>query len=384
MDLQKFRLYQLKKQNLLIKEKQTNYQKILFNHIALHSTDYLTPYISLWSRVEDFDPMSLFNAIKNKEAVRLRAMRRTVFVSHSENLPVLLPAISKVLEPYKMDNIKHLVNKMGMPEDLPEKISRDIIILLEKKNALTTSQIKKELSNKYKGDFVRAIITLLEFECAIARVDQRYITDKIIIWGLFSKNYPELLEKKIEQDEAIKQLFMKYLEQFGPATIEDFCWWLPLKKTPAKQMISDLQDELSELDFNNKKYYMTKKDHRDYESFDFSLDEPIINFLPYEDHFPKAFTIRNWFISEELAEKLTDKGTINMGQIRPSIWINGEIKGRWEINWLDDKKTKLEIQLTYLSDDVIKTPNIMKLVENERITLEAFYNAQLIPVMKRQ
>ncbi|MHA1186994.1 MAG: hypothetical protein ACTSSK_09005 [Candidatus Heimdallarchaeota archaeon] len=129
---------------------------------------------------------------------------------------------------------------------------------------------------------------------------------------------------------------------------------------------------------------MTKKDHRDYESFDFSLDEPIINFLPYEDHFPKAFTIRNWFISEELAEKLTDKGTINMGQIRPSIWINGEIKGRWEINWLDDKKTKLEIQLTYLSDDVIKTPNIMKLVENERITLEAFYNAQLIPVMKRQ
>ncbi|MHA1186992.1 MAG: DNA glycosylase AlkZ-like family protein [Candidatus Heimdallarchaeota archaeon] len=155
MDLQKFRLYQLKKQNLLIKEKQTNYQKILFNHIALHSTDYLTPYISLWSRVEDFDPMSLFNAIKNKEAVRLRAMRRTVFVSNSENLPVLLPAISKVLEPYKMDNIKHLVNKMGMPEDLPEKISRDIIILLEKKNALTTSQIKKELSNKYKGDFVR-------------------------------------------------------------------------------------------------------------------------------------------------------------------------------------------------------------------------------------
>mgnify|MGYP000203195931 CR=1 FL=1 len=34
MDLQKFRLYQLKKQNLLIKEKQTNYQKILFDHIA--------------------------------------------------------------------------------------------------------------------------------------------------------------------------------------------------------------------------------------------------------------------------------------------------------------------------------------------------------------
>jgi len=382
LELEKLRLYQLHKQNLLEKEKTSNYLNVLKNHIGLHSTDYLTPYISLWSRVEDFDPIKLFNAINEKDAVRLRAMRRTVFVSHKETLPVLLPAISKVLASYKIDNIKHLVNKMGMPENLSEKISQDIIILLEEKNALTTSQIKKELSSKYNGDFVRSTITLLEFECVITRVGQRYITDRTINWGLFSKNYPELLENKIEQDEAIKKLFIKYLEQFGPATIEDFSWWLPLKKTPTKQIIVDLQDKLSELDFNKKKYYMTKKDHHDYESFDYTLDEPIINFLPYEDHFPKAYTIRNWFISEELSEKLTDKGTINLGQIRPSIWINGEIKGRWEINWLDEKKTKLEIQMTYLSDDVKKTPKIVKLVEKGRTALKEFYNDQLIPIMK--
>ena len=383
MDQSKFRLYQLEKQNLLTKEKSSNYHKILNDHIGLHSTDYLTPYFSLWSRIEDFDPKMLFNAINEKEAIRLRAMRRTVFVSHSDNLPILIPAISSALETHKLDNIKFLV-KRGMSEDLPEKLTRDIIALLEQNNTLTTSQIKKELSSKYSGDYVKAMLTLLEFDCIITRVGQRYITDRVINWGLFSKHYPKVVTKTLEKEKALESIFLKYLEQFGPISLDDFCWWLPLKKTPAKEIISNCQNKLVELDFLDKKYYLLKKDYQKYESFNFEVDEPIINFLPYEDHFPKAYKIRNWFITEEVIAKLFDEGTINLGQIRPSIWLNGEVKGRWEINWLDAKKTRAEIILKYLHNDIKKEPNVAKLVEKERKNLEEFLNKQLIPIMKRQ
>ena len=108
MDQAKLQYYQLEKQNLLKKEKQTNYHKILTNHIGLHSTDYLTPYIALWSRVEDFNPKKLFDDINKKEAIRLRAMRRTVFVSHKNNLPILIPAISSSLESHRLENIKSI------------------------------------------------------------------------------------------------------------------------------------------------------------------------------------------------------------------------------------------------------------------------------------
>ena len=381
MELAKLRLYQLHKQNLLKKEKKVNYLHVLKDHIGFHSTDYLTPYISLWSRVEDFDPVLLFKAINEKDAVRLRAMRRTVFVSHKENLPVLLPAICKVLEPHKQANIKHLI-KMGMAEDLPDKISENIIKLLEEKSFLTTRQIKKELSNKYSGDFIRSTITLLEFDCIITRIGQRYITDKTINFGLFSKHYPELKEKTLESNEAIKTLFLKYLKQFGPACLDDFCWWLPIKKTFAKQLLADLQDKLVELDFNERKYYLLKDDFQKYEAFDYNINEPMINFLPYEDHFPKAYKIRDWYLSEEVMSELNFEGVMFLGQIRPSIWINGDIKGRWEINWLDAKKTKAEIILEYIHDDVKKSAKLMKLIETEQMKLEHFFNDQLIPIMK--
>ncbi|MHA1433395.1 MAG: DNA glycosylase AlkZ-like family protein [Candidatus Heimdallarchaeota archaeon] len=384
MDQQKLRLYQLEKQNLFTKEKQTNYHKILNNHIGLHSTDYLTPYIALWSRVENFDPKNLFDDINNKEAIRLRAMRRTVFVSHKDNLPVLIPTISEVLTPYKIDNIKHLVTKMGMPEDFPEKISRDIISMLKEKDALTTSQIKKELLGKYNGDFVRAIITLLEFECKITRVGQRYITDKTINWGLFSKHYPKITANTLVSEKAFETIFLKYLEQFGPICLDDFCWWLPMKKTQAKEIISNCQNKIVEFDFLEKKYYMLKDDFQKYESFNAQADEPIVNFLPYEDHFPKAYKIRDWHISKEVTVKLYEQGKMAWGQIRPSIWLNGEIKGRWEMNWLDAKKTKAEIILKYLHNDLKDNKKIMNLVEDEQKLLEEFFNEQLIPIMKRQ
>jgi len=55
--------YHLQKQSLLSKAKQNDFEEILKKHIGLHSTDYLTPYFSLWARVKKFDPADLFQAI---------------------------------------------------------------------------------------------------------------------------------------------------------------------------------------------------------------------------------------------------------------------------------------------------------------------------------
>ena len=56
MELSITRLFQLAKQNLIRKVKLNEYSKLFIEHIALHSTDYLTPYLSLWARVKNFDP----------------------------------------------------------------------------------------------------------------------------------------------------------------------------------------------------------------------------------------------------------------------------------------------------------------------------------------
>ena len=113
------------------------------------------------------------------------------------------------------------------------------------------------------------------------------------------------------------------------------------------------------------------------------IDFPVVNFLPYEDHFPKAYTIRNWHLSEEIVSKLYKVGRMDWGQIRPSIWVNGEIMGRWEIDFVDEKKTEMKVEIVYLEKKTSQSKEIVKLIDEQKEELEIFANEKLIPLMKK-
>ncbi len=385
MDFKKLRMYLLQKQSLIEKTVKEEFMSVMKNQLALHSTDYLTPYLSLWARVDDFDPKQLFHNISNeKSAIRMRVFRRTVFVVHRDNLEILIGSIVQFLEPFKIGNIKYLIKNMGMEEGTTEKIGLDIIEILKKKSPLSTRQIKKELSEKWEGDWIRSAITLLEFDALIARIGQRYIIDKTINWGLFEEYYPEVKRKEINPENSLVAILSKYIQQFGPVCIDDFCWWLPTKKTMTKKLLEKLADEITEIDFNSKKYYMINEDFKAFTDFNLEAYElPIVNFLPYEDHYPKAYKHKEWYISEETVTKLFKVGKMDWGQIRPSIWINGEIKGRWELDWVDKKKSEMKADIVYLDKKISQSTDIMIKINQLKTEVEIFANEKLIPLMKK-
>ncbi len=378
------RLYHLQKQSLIRKTDKIGFGKIIKDHIGLHSTDYLTPYFSLWARVKNFDPTDLFNAISvNKTAIRMRAFRRTVFVVHRENLEIIIGSMLLFLDKHKRNNIKDM-EKMGMKEGSYERMREGLIKLLRKESPLTTSQIKKELSSKWSGEWIKSSLHLLEFEGMIARIGQRYITDRTIKYGLFEDYIPELKRETFDTEKSLRALFRKYIQQFGPITIDDFSWWLPLTKTETKKIIESMKDDIEEFEFNSKQYLMLKDDYKTLIDLDDSkIDFPVVNFLPYEDHFPKAYTIRNWHLSEEIVSKLYKVGRMDWGQIRPSIWVNGEIKGRWEIDFVDEKKTEMKVEIVYLEKKTSQSKEIVKLIDEQKEELEIFANEKLIPLMKK-
>jgi len=384
MKSESLRYYHLQKQSLLSKANQNDFEEILKKHIGLHSTDYLTPYFSLWARVKKFEPAELFQAIsKDKLAVRMRAFRRTVFVVHRENLEIIIGSMIIFLDKHKQNNIKDMV-KMGMEEGNYERMREDLIELLRKESPLTTSQIKKELSSKWSGEWIKSSLHLLEFEGMIARIGQRYLTDRTIKYGLFEDYIPELKRETFDTEKSLKALFRMYIQQFGPITVDDFSWWLPLTKTQTKNIIESMRDEIEEFEFNSKQYLMLKNDYESFMNFeDSKIDFPVVNFLPYEDHFPKAYTIRNWHLSEEIVPKLYKVGRMDWGQIRPSIWINGEIKGRWEIDFVDAKKTAMKVEIVHLEKEISKSKELTQLIGEQKKELEHFSNEKLLPLMKK-
>jgi len=377
MSEQKIKNYLLQKQSLLNSEEKSGYLDIVQNHLGLHSTDYLTPYLSLWSRIKDFNPENLMKDLSEGIAVRKRAYRGTVFVIHKS----ILKLIIRSSEYFTSNWIKGFI-RYSVKENIDYNFYKQKIVSQFKGgNQFTVHELKKIVDIDQKSDFLNLFLRYLELDGTLVRTPQRYLQDKVINYGLLADFYPEIADEEISPIEAISTILKLYIQQYGPVTLDDFCWWLPLTKTKTKEALEKIKDKIIEITFNNETYLMTKEDHQKFEKFDDSkLNEPIVNFLPYEDHFPKAYTNRSWFLSNENQKYLFETSRIELGQLQPSIWLNCEIIGRWEINYLDSKKTTAEVIIKYLDESKVTSKEITNKINQRKKELEEYLNTKLLPL----
>ena len=123
---EQIRWNQLRKQHLL-DEKDINFFDLIKSQLGLHSTDYWTPYFSVYARTGNFDAEKMFNSINNgKTLVRTPAFRTTLHVIHVENLSLILsatgPSLFKVSRTDKFRKMNLLSDKEV--EDLLDQTTR--------------------------------------------------------------------------------------------------------------------------------------------------------------------------------------------------------------------------------------------------------------------
>jgi len=380
MDIQKIRYYHLHKQNLLQKAPPGDYAKLLQQHLGLHSTDYLTPYLSLWARVRDFDPGALFNDLNHPlNAIRVRAFRGTLFVVHRESLSYLMAA-ARIFQASTLQNFERFLAKSGLDF---AAIEQAVVNLLSHKNEFTVHELKKQLDHRLIGKGFTTVLRYMEFKGVLVRTSHRYLMDRVIRYGLMEEWFPGVDFQGLDADEAFQKLILKYLHQFGPVCLDDLSWWLPVTKTLARNTLKQLAAEITSFHFNDRDYFMTKEDYHRLEEFDCpEAQQPIINFLPYEDHFPKAYLVRNWFLSQDTAPLVHKSGVIFRGQIFPSIWLNGEIIGNWQMDWQDKAKSAMRVTIPNLNKTLRLSKHTLQQIENRRTELERFINQRLVPLMR--
>ena len=378
--VEKRRFYHLHKQNLLHRAAANDYRKILKNHIALHSTDYTTPYLSLWARVRDFEPRKLLDDLNEKRAVRLRAFRGTVFVVDVESVTETIKA-SELYMPERLRDAIKQAGKLGIDLDLIEK---RVHSMLAGGNALPTKTIKTNLNMPFEEPQFLIARRYLEFKAILTRTGQRYITDPVITYALMEERFPEIDLKSISPEAALDAIMLQYITLFGPVTIDDIAWYFPLSKTKARESLTRIEKHIVYFDLFEKQYIMEKEDHRELLEYQPPpTDRPVITFLPYEDHFPKAYKHRDWYITAETTPMLFHTGKIDWGQLRPSVWLDGEIVGRWEMEWTDKSKSGLSVGITDLTDGRTQSHDIQILIEKTRSDLESFINRKMVPLMKK-
>lgn len=376
MDARRLSLYRWAKQNLASRAPRADWRRLLKEDLGLHSTDYLTPYLSLWARVRDFEPRSLFDDLnQSRAAVRLRAFRGTVFVVHRDNLTLVLAG----LRPW-YSTIRAAIEKQGRKSGQNFRaLERRVRRLLSGRKLMSASALNKDLRTTSNRDIAPFFLRYLEFGGVLVRIGQDHAEDRTGRYGLLTDWFPEVSLAAVDPKASVRELALAYIRRFGPVCFDDLCWWLPLPKTAGRRLIQDLRQHLEFFSLNGREYMMAGDEFPRFEKFERKDGPPVVRLLPYEDHFPKAYARRDEFLSPEAADLLMGKRKIELGQIRPSIWLDGQAIGRWEVE-RPAKGGAASVAIKGFIKSVSRSKNLGDAVETERRCLEVFLSRKLLPL----
>jgi len=378
---------QLRKQHLL-DEKATDFYDVVKAQLGLHSTDYWTPYFSVWARIGDFDAERMFESINNgRKLVRTHAFRTTLHVIHVENLSLILsatgPSLFKASRTDKFRKVDQLSD-----QEIEHLLNRVKETLQD--GPLQMSELKRLAPDV--EEYMRSALVMLMARGEVVRAKASHARNNLTSYAMMDNWVDGFRIKHMDEQEAINELIKHHIELFGPVSIDDIAWWLRLSKSSVKSSIQEIGDDVVSMKLGEIERYMLLYDHE----IALSLEEPkeeMVWFLPYEDHFLKAFIDRTRFIGEEIQPKLfpadrkhywpsnpdaplvmPSKGVRATGEVRPSIWLNGRVVGRWEID--DDEEQKKIVTSLYSKIAKQSQSNINEMQRK----LEDFVNSSLLPI----
>jgi hypothetical protein len=388
LTIEQVRLNHLRKQHALDK-KRPDFYEIAKTQLGLHSTDYWTPYLSVWARIGDYDAKSVFKSLnRGDRLLRLNAFRTTVHVVHVDNLSLLIHATQAALckKIRQHPDIRHL------SDNELESLKATILATLED-GPKTMREIKKLVPEYAKR--IRPLFQLAAASGKVIRATASHARSSTTAYALLEKWIEGFRLDDMSEDDALDQVMHMYIDRFGPVSINDISWWLSTTKSRAKAAV-DVFDDIVAVEMAGKNKLMTGSDIDHAASLE-TPSEPVIWLLPYEDHLPKAFIDRSWYLSDKMKPRVFPKlrehywppkcppppadvkvtGATNAsGEIRPTIWINGEIAGRWEL-----EKNGMEYRISYrvFREVHAKYGNIISERARE---LEDFVNTRLVPISK--
>ncbi len=377
---------QLRKQHLL-DEKASDCYEVAKAQLGLHSTDYWTPYFSVWARIGDFDTKRMFESINNgKKLVRTHAFRTTLHVVHIDNLSMIIsatgPALYKVCRNDKFTKVDQLSDR-----EIEKMLShvRDAL----QDGPLQTSKLKRIVPDKMH---VRSALLMLMARGEVVRARANHARSNLTSYALLDKWVSGFKLKVVDEQEATTKLIGGHIGRFGPVSIDDISWWLRLTKAAVKRAIQSLGDDITTISHRDRECYILTSDHEIASAIE-RPEEDMVWFLPYEDHFLKAYIDRTDFISGGIQARLSpadrkhywpsnpeaprvmpSRALAATGEVRPSIWLNGRVVGRWEMDDLGEQKSI--VTSLYTQD----ARNHHESIEQIRRELEDFVNQALLPI----
>ena len=306
--------------------------------------------LSLLARVPRLMQGMVEGAIDSRTALRLPAMRRTVWMLHAETAHLAFRA-TDTEGPFRW-----LLKREGFTEEEYGRLEHEI--LLAAGRPMTSDQIREAI--KDPPEKLTPVLQALCAEGKLIRVKPKTPQSNVFTYAAtrvwLGHELPEA-----NPAEALIWLAGDYLKAFGPATTEDFAWWAGVPSAQAAEAMKahDPADIGGGL-------LMWEKDVKGFEGTRSVANR--VNLLPAWDAYTMGYAepSRSRFADPELLPYLYDKG----GNATSMILIEGTVGGLWDYT-INDRK--IEIRIGLFEEPA---PRAMAAIEAEAGLVASYFHAR--------
>jgi len=345
----------LRKQHLTPDSRGQNVLQVVRDLCALHATATATPYVSLWSRLKDFQHRQLDSLLYESRAlVRLLCMRATLHIVPTEQMATFFQATRSCQR--RDPRILHqLLVQTGLCREgeegqMLQRLLKRIAEVAAARGPSTVAELSEripELAAKFSyavdkpyGGELSLASQLVPWMCSeglLVRARPRGSwRSNLYEYAALASWLPGANLQAQTPDEAQIQLFRCYLATLGPATLEDMVWWSGLGKSQVKKALLALHNEIAELEIEGNDGYWVLRADLDGLGQDESAHEPVVSLLPSLDPYIMGYRDRRRFLPTEHYDQVFDRS----GNAFATVWADGRVSGIWQ-----QRESSLELLL---------------------------------------
>ena len=319
--------FTLRRQHLLQRADRDSAIRVIEDILGLNAQGALHYNLSLWNRVEGLDRGFIKSAVLDKRLLRSWLMRNTVHIMPRELAHLTRAALRESL----VSEWNRWTVKTGSKEkqDSWEKHYAGVLETL-KNGPLTMSEIfdRMRMGVAEKRIMYRVVreMSLKGLICNAASRGPWY-HDTENTFADISRWAPSL--EKHDPAEAKAALLLRYLQGYGPASVQDFSYWTGMKVSEAKQILEDVGPALAEVKAESQrgKLYLIKDDLSDLEAVE---AEPSLRLLPKFDPLIMGHRDKTRIMGMDARRRVF----LPTAEVSATMLLNGRVEGVWSIRKL--------------------------------------------------
>lgn len=281
--------------------------------VGLQAQQAIAPYIGLWTRLPDFKRDDLAKLIDSRTIIKATLMRSTLHLFTAEDYKRFRSTLHQVM----LDASEAIRKGRGAEIDIDGVVQAARAFIAEKPR--TFAEISAMLTERYSDIDVGAMRYTVRTHIPLIQVPVKT--------GWSYPGNPQFtpadlwLGEALPESDHLRDLILRYLAAFGPASVTDIQTWSGLGKL--KEAVEKLRPELRV--FREEGGRTELFDLPDVPRPDGDAPAPE-RFLPEYDNLLLSHSKRTRIVADEYRSKVYLPGL----RVRSTILVDGFVRGGWK------------------------------------------------------